>query len=259
MMHSKLTRAGMGSLLPVAVLALWWVATADSSSVYWPPLQQNLVAFWHTWTSNSFAHDLLPSALRLTVGLLCGSTLGISLGIAVGSHMRLRQLLAPYIEYCRFLPTPALVPVALAIFGPGTTMNIALVGWGVAWPVFVNTTDGVRGIESSYYDVAAVHRMSRWQILRTVILPAASPHIFVGLRIGVSVGLAVLIVAEMFAGNSGIGFVTIYAQNMFDIPRMWAGILLLAVGGIVLNSIILWAAHHRLRWHRSTTQTDIVQ
>jgi sulfonate transport system permease protein len=229
---------------------VWWWTAQSSTSVYYPPLTDNLSAFRDAWFSDRFRQDAVPTLMRFAVGFGMAVMAGISAGVVLGLLVGLHHRLAPLLEYARAIPIPALIPAGIVFFGPGTNMNIALVAWGSLWPILLNTVDGVRSIEPTLSDVARVYGLSRFQRLRFVVLPAALPQIFAGLRVGLAIGLAVLIVAEMFAGTHGVGHFILESQLTFHIPGMWAGIWLLALFGLGVNAIYVLIEHRVLAWHR---------
>lgn len=256
--RNMLRRAAHGALplaLPAALLAAWWLSTMRSTSVYWPPLSKSFIAFKETWIFDRFGSDVVPSLVRFGIGMAFAIVLGVGAGILIGSSEFLRRNLVIVIEYMRALPIPALIPLLLVLLGPGTKMDVVLVAWGGAWPLLVNSIDGVRGIDQASLDVARVYRFGKWRRFWNVIFPGALPQIFAGLRVSLAVALAILIVAEMFAGSDGIGYVTIEAQSLFSIPKMWAGILLLALLGVLVNALFVLLERRVLGWHRGWRQS----
>jgi ABC-type nitrate/sulfonate/bicarbonate transport system permease component len=222
-------------VLPAVLLLGWWFWSAGSANPYFPSLSQILASFAHTWFGTGFSENLVPSVLNLLTGYVIGASAGILVGIAVGRVAWLRWLLTPLINYGRSLPPPALLPFALLVFGIGAPMEIAFISFGVAFPVILNTVDGILAIDPTVEDVCLVYRIPRRLRLPLVVLPAAAPQIITGLRTGLSLAVLLMVVSELTAATRGIGFFTLQAEQNFNYADMWSGILLVAVIGVVLN------------------------
>ena len=236
--------------LPVLLVAAWWVLSADSTSPYYPPLQDILDAFRSLWFFDHMSDDVLPSVWHFVVGFLLAAVIGISLGTLVGLSARARRDVAPLTEFFRSMPIAALVPIALILFGPGARMEIALIAFGCCWPVLVSTADGVRAVEPTMLAVARVYGLSRRQRLWRISIPAALPQTFAGLRVALAIGVATMIIANMFGSGSGLGFFVINAQQTFAVTNMWAGILLIGLIGALASLVLALVEHRLLRWHR---------
>ncbi|QXJ22550.1 ABC transporter permease [Actinomadura graeca] len=241
--------AAAGLVVPVAAITLWWVLSADSASIYYPPLQTSLERFADVWGTQPGLGDAFTSIVRFLLGYLLAAATGIGFGIPVGLSPRLRRAIAPITEFSRSLPIAALIPVVFVIFGPGIRMEVSLIAFAAVWPIFLNTIDGVRGVDETMLAMARVHRLSRAMRLRCVLLPAAMPQIFSGLQVSLSIGLSITIVASMFGGSDGVGFFVLNAQRTYDMPAMWAGILLLAIIGLVSALLLELVQRKMLAWH----------
>lgn len=245
----RITDVAVGLALPVGLIALWWVLSAGSTSVYYPPLQTSVERFADVWASQPGLGDALTSIFRFMLGYLLAAVIGIGLGVPVGLSSRLRRDIAPITEFCRSMPIAALIPVALVIFGPGIRMEVSLIAFAAVWPVFLNTIDGVRGVDETMLAMARAYRLGGAMRLRSVVLPAAMPQIFSGLQVSLAIGLSITIIASMFGGADGIGFFVLNAQRTYDMPSMWAGIILLAIIGLVTALLLELIQRHVLAWH----------
>jgi ABC-type nitrate/sulfonate/bicarbonate transport system permease component len=154
------------------------------------------------------------------------------------------------VEFLRAIPPPLLIPIAILVLGIGAQMKVAVIAAGCVWPILLNTIDGVRGTEPTLLETSRVYGVGRWDILRSVVLPAASPRIFAGLRIALSLALILMVISEMQASTNGIGFFVLQAQRSFAIPEMWSGILLLGLLGYLINGGFALLERRLLRWHR---------
>lgn len=245
---------GWELILPVALVAGWWVWSVQADSLFYPPLPDILRAFGDTWFGAGFVTDILPSLLNLAVGYVIGVGLGIAVGVALALVPWLYRAATPVLEYTRALPPPAVLPFAILILGVGAQMKVGIIILGVIFPVLMNTVDGVRAVEPATLDMARVYRLPLTYRLRYVLLPAASPQITVGARTSLSLGVLLMIVSEMVASTHGIGFFTLHAQRSFDFPQMWAGMLLLGLLGYLLNLAFGLAERRILHWQIGATR-----
>ena len=236
--------------VPVVLIALWWVLSAHSTSPYFLPLTDILNGFVQTWKGSNLTTDLLPSVLHFLVGFAIALLAGISIGLLLGLSSRARRDLSPLTEFARALPIAALVPVGLVILGPGATMETALIAFGSVWPILVASTDGVRGVDPVLLDTARAYGLSERQRIRMIILPAALPQIAAGARIGLGIGIATMVIANIFGATSGLGYFVIQAQQTFDVRGTWAGLLMIGLIGVIANGLFLIVQHRLLAWHR---------
>lgn len=199
--------------------------------------------------SGSLWQPLVQTTALLVVSYVVASVLAISAGLVVGRSTAAYLLLEPTLELIRPLPKPALLPPLMLLLGIGAAMKITIVGLAVFFPVFINTVQGVRGVDAVLIDVGRTFRQPPLALLTRVVLPAALPMIFTGLRIALGLGLIVVVIAEMLAGTGGLGYLVIDMQRMFRVGDMYAWLFILAVYGYGLNSLFLFAERRLLSWH----------
>jgi ABC-type nitrate/sulfonate/bicarbonate transport system permease component len=221
---------------PVGLLVAWEVAGQTWGNVYLPPLSTVLERLWEDWFPDHTISDLLPSLQRFVSGYLIGAVLGIALGIAIGSSRKVAQYLEPTLEFLRALPAVAIIPVAVLLFGLGSSMRVFVIAFGVLFPVLVNTTVGARNCRQERIDVARMYGLSRLQVIRRVVLPSALPLISAGLRVALPIALIMVVVSELIGGQNGIGFYLLISQSMFNIPAMFAAVVILGVLGNLINA-----------------------
>lgn len=238
------------AFVPVAVVALWWELSRDSTNPYFPPLAQIVAAFRENWLFARVSSDVLPSLARLAAGFVIALFAGISSGVLLGLNTTARRMMDPIVEFMRAIPAPAMIPFGIIVLGVGDSMKIAIITLVCLWPILLTTVDGVRGVESLILDSAVVYHLRPWERLWRVIIPAACPQIFAGLRTAVSLGLIVMVISEMVASTNGIGYFILQSQRSFDLPDMWSGVVLLGILGYGLNLLVLLAERFVLRWHR---------
>jgi ABC-type nitrate/sulfonate/bicarbonate transport system permease component len=161
----------------------------------------------------------------------------------------LNDLLDPVLQFLRAVPPPTLVPFFIVVFQIGTTMQIVTIAFGVVWPVLLNTADGVRAVDPLQLDTARVFGVSRPRRLLLIILPAAAPKIFAGLRVALSFALILMVLSEIVGSTTGIGAELLDAQRAFELPTMWAGIVMLGVLGLLFNGAFMLLERRLLAWH----------
>ncbi|HEY0989055.1 MAG TPA: ABC transporter permease [Kofleriaceae bacterium] len=244
----KLRRVVVVIALPVLLFGLWWLISDDSKSFYLPPLRKIVAAFGPTWSSR-WASDVLPSIARLLIGYAGAVVVGVGLGVPLGASPRLRAVFEPALELFRAIPPPALVPVFMLLFGIGAPMKLLVIISGAVWPVLLNTVEGVRAVDEVLADTCRCYRISGAMRLRVLVLRAASPQIVTGMRQALSIAIILMVISEMFASSSGLGFAIVDFQRGFSIPEMWSGIILLGVLGFLLSLAFRLFEARALRWY----------
>jgi ABC-type nitrate/sulfonate/bicarbonate transport system permease component len=250
---ARLRRAGLWALgwvgLGVAML-VWQVVAVVKHSALFPTFTATVGTLWQMLTSSFVTSDLIPSVIRLLIGFAVSALIGIVVGLLTGYYRAVREWTAAFFDFSRSLPTPLLIPVALVLFGLGGTMVVVIIATAAVWPVLINTANATAALEPTLVDTARCLGLRGPALLIKVILPAVSPQIFAGLRVGISVSLAVLVVAEILGGSSGIGFFISSAQQSFQITASYAGVLVLCLIGWITDSLFLLIERRLLRWQR---------
>lgn len=244
--------AVLSVLLPVAIVVAWWFVSANSTSPFFPPLQRILTTFVDTWLTNRIASDILPSLGRMFGGFAIAVVVGVGLGALLGRMRIVAEALNPILQFGRSLPATALIPVAVVLFGIGDTPKIVLIAFVSAFPILLNTIDGVRNIDPVLEDVARSFRLTKMQRFRWVQLHAATPQVISGMRVALSLAFVVMVSAEMLGATNGIGYVTLLAQQGFQITLMWSGLILLGLLGLAVNGIFIVVERALLHWYTQT-------
>jgi ABC-type nitrate/sulfonate/bicarbonate transport system permease component len=245
-------------VLLVVALAVWQLAALHAQIRYLPPFSEVVGRFfadwfsgpwYHAFFSTAFIENGLPTIGRLAVGWLVAAVLGVAIGTALALAPRLDATLSPVVRFGMSMPTPALLPLALAIFGLGYGAKVFFIAIGAIWPVIVNTADGIRGADPTALAAARSLSLPPVTWLTRFRIPLASPQIMAGLRVSVNTAVLLIVVAELYAATSGIGFFIVSTQRNFDTVGTWSGILLLAGLGIVCNALFVIVERRVMRWH----------
>jgi ABC-type nitrate/sulfonate/bicarbonate transport system permease component len=154
------------------------------------------------------------------------------------------------------MPSVAIIPVAILMLGIGDSMIVAVTVYASVWPILINSIDGVRSIENVLINTGRTFGLSRRQILWQIILPAASPYVVTGLRIGLSIALILVTTAEMIAGSKGLGFFILDEERSMNSGVMYGGILIVAALGYSLNRLFLLAEGKTMKWRHGMMARD---
>jgi ABC-type nitrate/sulfonate/bicarbonate transport system permease component len=244
----------------IGAVVVWELVTRAAQSPFFPPPTQIIGTAAQKWFSGPASSllltdavftDLLASLGRIAAGWLLAVVLGVALGTLLGRSHTALDYFGPVLAFMRAIPPPVLVPVFLVLLGIGTQMQISVIVFGVIWPILLNTVDGVRSVDQVKIDTARSFRIPRAHWVFGVVLPTATPKIFAGLRVSLSLALVLMVVSELVGSTNGIGYRLMFDQRQFDFPGMWAGIVLLGVLGYVLNTLLLAVERRALRWQPS--------
>jgi ABC-type nitrate/sulfonate/bicarbonate transport system permease component len=244
-----LGRLVLQAIVPIALVAVWWFTSADSTSLYYPPLRDVVEALREQWLFDRVQSDLVPSLGRLAAGYQLAVVAGVVVGAALGLWPWLRRSTQAVTEFQRALPPALLVPFVLVTLGPGNDSKIVVIALGSVWPVLLNTVDGVRGVDAEALEMARSFGLSPVQRVRRVVLPAASPRILVGMRTALSIAIILMVISEMQASTNGLGFRVLDAQRSFDTAGMFAGIIVLGLVGVILNAVFVAVERRTMRWY----------
>ncbi len=239
--------------LGLIILAVGWqLAAIIINKTIFPSFTTSILAAVHLVGSSRLVSDILPSIGRTVLGFFISAVIGITAGVVLGHYETVRNWSGAVIDFLRSLPTPLLVPIAVVIFGLNGKMVIATIVTAAIWPILINTANATSSIEPTMLDTAKTYGLRGRSLFLRVVLPAASPQIFAGLRVALSVSLVVMVVAEMLGGGSGIGYFISNAQQSFNIKGSYGGVIVLAAMGWIFDTLFLMFERRVLSWQRGT-------
>lgn len=233
----------------VALVVAWWVLSANSTSTFFPPLSEIVRSLYDLWIVGGARGQLWSSLKNFAFGYAAAGVIGIGVGALLWRFQRVGHAVTPLLYFIYVIPTAALLPAIVAVMGIGSAMKITIVILAAVWPTLLNTVDGMRGIDPIKLDTAKVLHMSSAQTVRSVVLPNAMPQVMAGLRYSLQIAVIMMVVSELIASTSGIGFFILEAQQRFAITEMWTGIIVLAAIGVVLASLFLAVERVVLGWY----------
>jgi len=236
---------------PIAIVAILWVWSARAGSFFFPPLLSICKAFNTVWLGSGLLNDAVPSLSRWAAAYAIALILGIALGVPLGLSPIAKRLLGPVMEFFRAIPPPAILPIAVILFGIGDAMKISIIVLVSIFPILISTADGVAEVHPTVRDVAKTYRIPFHAELFRILLPAASPRIFAGLRTSCTLALVMIVLSEMFGSTNGIGYRILGSLRSFSIPEMWSGIILIGLLGYCINLFFGWIERRALSWHHS--------
>lgn len=172
----------------------------------------------------------------------------IPLGVAIGWYRPVAEFLDPILELFRNTAALALLPVFILILGIGETSKVALVIYASTFPILLNTVSGVRTVDPLLVKSARSLGLPSYRLFQKVILPAAVPTIFTGIRMAAASSILVLIAAEMVGAKAGLGYLVTASQLNFQIPNMYAGIVAISLVGLTFNGILVAVERRLSRW-----------
>jgi ABC-type nitrate/sulfonate/bicarbonate transport system permease component len=250
------------SLFAALVLVWQWLTDLMGNPYFPPPLAivREAGRLWFSGPAGRLGltgqvfDDVVPGLARVAAGWGIAVLIGVAVGLAVGRLPVVADHTRRLVAFVRALPPAVLVAVFLVLFQVGPAAEVAAIAFGCVWPVLVNTADGARSVDPAYLDVALVYRAPWYVRLFAVIVPAAAPKIFTGLRISLPIGFLLMAVAELVGGTSGIGHRLTSAQGGSDLPGVWAWIVLVGVLGYLSTSLLALVERRLLRWHQGAQE-----
>ncbi|WP_029116037.1 ABC transporter permease [Mycobacterium sp. URHB0044] len=234
----------------VAFLALWEIAprTGLVDKVFLPPFSEVAETFFTLIANGQLAEHVSTSLSRALSGFAIAVVVAIPLGVAIAWYRPVADFLNPILELFRNTAALALLPVFILILGIGETSKVALVVYASTFPILLNTISGVRTVDPLLIKSAQSLGLPPIRLFQKVILPAAVPTIFTGLRMAAASSILVLIAAEMVGAKAGLGYLITASQLNFQIPNMYAGIVAIALVGLVFNGVLVFVENRLSRW-----------
>jgi nitrate/nitrite transport system permease protein len=242
-------------LPPLAVLTLflliWQVLASRTGSSLPPPTQvftdsRDLILhpfFDNGGTDKGLGFHILASLSRVAIGYAIAAVVGVGLGTLVGQSVYFMRGFDPIFQVLRTVPPLAWLPISLAAFRDGQPSAIFVIFITAVWPIIINTAAGIRNIPQDYRNVARVLQLNPYEYFTKIMVPAAAPYIFTGLRIGVGLSWLAIVAAEMLIGGVGIGFFIWDAWNSSLISDIIVALVYVGLVGFVLDRIIAFAGH----------------
>ncbi len=236
--------------LVLGFLAAWQISSAQGwiNPAVFPRLDVIVAALWKGIVGGALIDDIAISLQRSGIAFAAAVVIGIPLGLFMGQVAAVERALDPLLQFFRQTSALALYPVFILMLGLGEASKVFVIFWATLFPILLSTSGGVKEVDRKLVEMARTYGAGSIAIFRRVILPASVPAIFVGLRLSATTALLLLIAAEMIGANKGVGFQVMNAQYNFQIPLMYASILLLALLGLAANAGLVLLQRKLCRW-----------
>jgi nitrate/nitrite transport system permease protein len=228
------------------LLIVWQIACASPTASLPPPSmvwEQAGELIWSPFFDYGngdvgLAWRIIASLQRVGIGFGCAALVGVLLGALVGQSVWVMRGLDPLFQILRTVPPLAWLPLSLAAFRDSYPSAIFVIFITAVWPVIINTAVGVRNIPQDYRNVARILRLNQIEFFFLIMVPAAAPYIFTGLRIGVGLSWLAIVAAEMLTGGVGIGFFIWDAWNSSRLPDIMVALAYIGVVGFLLDRLV---------------------
>ena len=207
-----------------------------------------LQTFIELYNSGLFRAHMGPSLSRLAIGSLLGVGAGVAVGMMIGLFSHVRAGLLPLIAALFPVPKIALLPLFVIWFGIGEASKYALIAFGAFMPMVVATYGAVDNVDRTLVRMGQSFGLSWWSIVRKIVLPGALPGMFSGLRISLAIAIILLVAAEMIGAEHGIGAYILEAGSLYDLERLFTGVVILSILGVIISAIVDFAERRLLKW-----------
>jgi len=235
---------------PLLLLVAWELAARAHAidTRFFSSPTRIFAQFWLMLADGELLYHTLATVTRILIGFVIGTTIGIVLGLAIGLIPTVAAALEPLVDATFPIPKVGLLPLVIILFGIGEASKYAIIAISVVYLVIINTAAGVRQIERIYLDVGRNYHAGRLMMFTDVALPGALPSIVIGMKVSMGVSLIVIVTAESLAAKSGIGFLIWTSWQVFEVEKMYVGLLMTAILGFASSVMLDWAERRLIPW-----------
>jgi len=245
---ARVRGVGIAVFVLLIAFAEWGTRSGWISALTLPRPSDVLGTFVELWQSGGLMKHLLPSLSRLAVGASMGAVTGIAVGVMIGLFPFVRAGLVPLVAAIFPIPKIALLPLFVIWFGIDEASKYALIAFGTFTPTVVATYAAVDNVDRTLIRMGQSFGLSWWSIVGKIVLPGAMPGILSGLRISLTIAIILLVAAEMLGAQYGVGAYILEAGSLYDLERLFAGVVILSVLGVGVSSVIGLLERRVLRW-----------
>lgn len=243
-------KRGVGLAVFVVLIAIAELGTRQGwiSALTLPRPSDVLITFQELWQTGLLFKHLVPSLTRLAVGATFGVMVGVSVGVLIGLFSYIRAGVVPVVAALFPIPKIALLPLFVIWFGIDEASKYALIAFGTFTPTVVATYGAVDNVDRGLIRMGQSFGLSWWSIVRKIVLPGAMPGILSGLRVSLAIAIILLVAAEMLGAQYGIGAYILEAGSLYDLERLFAGVVILSLLGVVVSTVISQIEKRLLNW-----------
>jgi sulfonate transport system permease protein len=229
-------------IVPICVIIFWELivkAGVVRATLVPPPSK-----LWKTFVSlidaGKLQDALIISFERVLTGFVIGTVAGAIIGFLMGLFEPFNKALSVIVSILRPIPTIALIPIFIIVFGIGETSNISIIVVGAFWPVLLNTISGIQSVDNKLLELAYVYRIGSLKTIFKIILPSAVTSMITGIRLALGTAWMSVVAAEMIGASSGIGYMIMYARELAQTANMYVCVLIIGLVGLALDKILLF-------------------
>ena len=252
----RLQRVGLALIVPLLLLLLWTVAARHgwmppqilpAPDVVWP-------AIVDLWQSGDLLSNTAISLQRVVEGFAVGAACGFALGLVMGLSPNAEAFIRPLFTAVSQVPALGWIPLLMLLVGIGEPLKIIVIARAAGMPVALNTLAGVRAVPPQLIEVGRICCFRRLQMLRHIVLPAAVPPMFTGIRYGLTHAWIALVAVELLASSEGLGYLLVWGRQMFQLDEFVAAIAAIGLIGFVMDYGLARIEAHLQRWRPVSTR-----
>lgn len=230
----------------VGGVGIWWLLSVSGFRLPTPP--ETVHAFTVLWADGTFLADLGASLTRVLTGFAFGTLLAIPVGFLMGWYWFARGMIEPWVQFFRTVPPLAIIPLAIVLMGIGEQPKIFVIFLAAFLSCVVSTYQGVISVDNTLINAARVLGAGDGRIFLKVIVPASTPFILVGMRVGLGAAWATVVAAELIAAQQGLGYRMQQAQVYYDLPTIFVSLVTIGVLGLVMDRTLLLVERKLTGW-----------
>ncbi|GAA2340209.1 ABC transporter permease [Dactylosporangium salmoneum] len=227
-------------------IAIWWILAASGLTIPSPVAvvqrAKDLLA------DGTLEQDILVSLGRVLAGFVLGTAVAIPVGFLMGWYGAVRSLVEPWVQFFRTIPPLAIIPLAIVLMGIDETPKIFVIFLAAFLSCVISTFQGVVNVDRTLINAARVLGTRDLGIFARVVVPASTPFILVGMRVGLGSSWATLVAAELIAAQQGLGYRMQNAQLYYDLPTIFVGLISIGILGLLMDRVLLLAERRLTRW-----------
>ncbi|HZU19078.1 MAG TPA: ABC transporter permease [Candidatus Dormibacteraeota bacterium] len=244
------SRHALPIAIPFVLTAAWETIARGLGYDSFPPPDRVLPAFWALLrTGTLWTNTVHTLAVVLAAWVLSG-LVGVATGLAIGLVRPVWRMSQTSVEFLRFIPPVALIPVVIIIYGFSNTTELVVAAYAAVWPVILNTGSGVAQVDRRLLEVGRLLRLGFPGVVRKLVLPSALPAIAVGLRLSLAISLIVVVTTEMVGVPDGLGFQLVSSSQAIRYDRVYAYVVWIGNLGLLLAVLALWTERRLMPWRR---------
>jgi sulfonate transport system permease protein len=240
----------IGIILPILIIGSWHISASHGwvDAVFLPPPLEVVKEFWIMLTEQDLLYDFWVSVSIVGQAFIYGSVVAITLALAAGLSHNVERFFGPTLNTLRHIPSVAWLPLIVLWLGLGAPAKILVLAKAVFFPVFLNTLQAIRNVDKNYIELSQVLTLSRWKLVKKVILPAILPSTAVSLRYSAGLAWALVVIAEGLSGLEGLGFLIFRAQGLLLTKQLLVCMISIGIVGFIIDRAMYLLQRRVTRW-----------